>query len=210
MTREGGPGTGSRRRGGTGSDATGFSRPFQVGEITEEGRPFTATASPAECRALASRFGLVAVMELTVDGSVRRKARRTRYHLSGHLRARVVQTCVVTLEPVEAQLDVPLEADYATDLRDEWGEQGDQPPGAEIVLSLADGDAPEPIVGGVLDVGEAAAQELALALDPFPRAPGAGFAGYGTNEPRQSDHDEEKASPFAGLADLRKKAARKP
>jgi uncharacterized metal-binding protein YceD (DUF177 family) len=69
---------------------------------------------------------------------------------------------------------------------------------SEIVL---DGDAEpvEPLDDGMIDIGEAVAQQLSLALDPFPRAPGATLE----QEADLSDHSPRE-SPFAALAKLRK------
>ncbi len=54
-----------------------------------------------------------------------------------------------------------------------------------------------PYEGGVLDLGEAAAEQLALALEPYPRAPGEEI------EPRE---DASGQRPFAGLASLRRQS----
>jgi uncharacterized metal-binding protein YceD (DUF177 family) len=80
------------------------------------------------------------------------------------LEARVVQSCVVTLEPVVADVADSFTLYYAEEV---------VPPGHAVDLPIEDEDWPEPIEDGRIDVGEAVAQQLALALDPYPRAPGA-------------------------------------
>lgn len=186
------------------SNGPEFTRPMHVGEVTEEGRSFEVAAKEAECAALARRFAIAGLRSLSAEGCVRRGAGRTRFQLSGRLRAEVVQICVVTLQPLDVQLDVAFEREYATDARDEWGQA--EAPGAEIVLSLDNDDAPEPLEGGVLDVGEAVAQELSLALDPFPRKPGAVFDEHEDGAPVAASADN--SSPFAALASF-KNAAKK-
>jgi uncharacterized metal-binding protein YceD (DUF177 family) len=115
-------------------------------------------ASPEERAALALRFGLVAIdrfysqveLEQMVGGLVR---------LSATLTADVVQTCVVTLEPVPTTVEESFTLLYgSTDDEDETILNGDD----EII---------EPLESGQIDIGEAVAQQLSLSLDPFPRAP---------------------------------------
>jgi hypothetical protein len=66
----------------------------------------------------------------------------------------------------------------------------------------------EPVVGGVIDVGEAFAEELGLALDPYPRAAGAALDA-GALTPHVSLGSEPDASmPFAALPEMREKHAR--
>jgi uncharacterized metal-binding protein YceD (DUF177 family) len=111
-----------------------------------------------ERTALALRFGLVAIdrldshveLELTVGGLVR---------LSATLTADVVQTCVVTLEPIPATVEDSFTIFYSS---------GDDD--SEAILN-GDDDIIEPLPGGQIDIGEAVAQQLSLVLDPFPRAP---------------------------------------
>lgn len=183
----------------------GFSRPLPVNEVSAEGRSFAFEASAAERDVVAVRLGLAAVHWLKTEGTLQRGEARTRYRLNGRLQAKVVQTCVVTLQPLDVSLDVPVERDYATDVADEWSAIA--PAGSEIVLSLATEDGPDPVVGGVVDVGAAAVEDLALTLDPFPRAPGAAFAAENAGE---SGGGEQPASEegrtqgaFAALARLK-------
>jgi len=109
--------------------------------------------------------------------------------VTGQLQARVVQVCVVTLEPFESAVREEIEVDYA-----EAGaaEADDVSPGEEI--EITDLDAPDSIVDGRIDVGAVTAEFLALALDPYPRKPDARLD---FEEP-----DERAASPFAALKAL--------
>ena len=99
-----------------------------------------------------------------------------------------MQSCVVTLEPVPADIDETFTLFYTDETA---------PAGHSVDLPMEDEAWPEPIVGGAIDIGEAVAQQLAVALDPYPRAPGA------TLDPRY-DADQEagpaRANPFAELA----------
>ena len=62
-------------------------------------------------------------------------------------------------------------------------------------------EPPETIIDGVIDIGELAAQFLALALDPYPRAPGVAL------DQVWSDGDEPTSSPFAAIEKLKRRDA---
>lgn len=146
----------------------------------------TVKASAEECAALARRLDLLAVHSLEASVVVRLLSGGERLQLSGRLRAAVRQSCVVTLAPVESTVDEEFTILYA-------------PPdatAAELVMGPAGDDSwDEPWPGDVLDVGEAVAQQLALAIDPYPRAPGAELPA-----PAADAAAEPVRRPFAGLS----------
>ncbi|MEJ0015445.1 MAG: DUF177 domain-containing protein [Acetobacteraceae bacterium] len=136
-----------------------ISRPVAVDRIGPAGIDVTVKATPAECDALAQRMQLPAVQSLTCRVHLARDAGGTLF-AHGHLVARVVQTCVITLDDFEAT----VEDRFVLRCVPEGEETEDDDP-----------ETPDEIVsvGGMLDVGEVAAEQLALVLDPYPRAPGA-------------------------------------
>jgi hypothetical protein len=95
-----------------------------------------------------------------------------RVHVTGRVRARIGQTCVVTLDPIENEIDEPIDLIFAppeqipelSDLVDEAAESDGEIP-----------DPPEPIINGVIDLGRLATDALFLAVDPYPRRPDAVF-----------------------------------
>jgi len=163
-----------------------FSRPFAADRLGQTAVTETLLASPAECAALAKRlrlaeltqFSAIVTLERTLGGLI---------HVAGRLEADVVQTCVVTL----ADFPSHVEDSFAVDFGNAPAEFGD-----EIEVD-PDYDPPEPIEGGIIDLGELAAQYLALALDPHPRAPGAAL------EPAWGGADVAETSPFAVLKNLK-------
>ncbi len=168
-----------------------FSRPVLVERLGHDERTYDIEANTEERAALAARYGILAVETLTARLRLTRTG-STRVRLSGRFSADVVQSCVVSLEPVAAHLEEDFALTFAT-------EKDDDPD--EVVVIMDDEDPPEPIESGIIDLGEAAAEHLALALDPFPRAATAAFdAG---DEPARDP--PAKASPFAALASLKKK-----
>lgn len=171
-----------------------FSRIIQLSEIPDEGLTLSIEATAEERQGLARRFGAVAVESLTAQVTLHPKHGRTRWQLDGRVMAKVVQTCVVTLDQVPVHTAFRFKQLYASDL----GEKAT----AEVqlqfneVLALDQDDAPEPLSGGAIDVGEAVAEEFGLALDPFPRAPGVMFDGYSVGP----DDERVSANAFAALA----------
>ena len=155
-------------------------------------------AGAAECRALAARFDLQAIGSLRASVRVSRLKGGRMVRVEGRLAADVVQTCVVTLDPVPASVSETFTALFVPE--DQMPESGD-----EIVLdpSSLDEDLPEPMVDGVIDIGELTAQHLSLALDPYPRRPGAEFPGI--DDDLGEDGEPTPASPFRALAELKRR-----
>ena len=163
-----------------------FSRPFPADRLGSTPQTEVLTASAGECSALATRLGIVAVEQLSASVRLERTLGGL-IHVAGRLEADVVQTCVVTLTDFASHVEDSFAVDF-----------GDAPAEADSELVLdPDYDPPEPIEGGVIDIGELVAQYLALALDPHPRSPGASLDSVWV------DSDAEERSPFAVLKSLK-------
>ena len=151
------------------------------GEVVRE-----IEASPGECRALATRLGLVAVNRLSATVRLRRLEGGRMVRVRGQLSADVVQTCVVSLDPVPAQVVEAFGALFAPaamiPVDDPDGASGD------LVMDpfALDEDLPEPMGEAGIDIGELTAQHLSLALEPYPRRPGVTFAGFDRDERRHT------------------------
>ena len=165
-----------------------WSVPVAVDDIPETGLRMEIEA-PAPARAeLAQRAGLRDLPQLSAVFDLTRKGAGV--HVRGQVRAQVGQTCVVTLEPVENAVEEAVDLEFAP------GAEGE--PGAKSARKrvAGDDDAPEPLRGGVVDLGVLAAEFLILGIDPYPRKAGAEFAA-----PKQ---DEAGEHPFAVLESLKK------
>lgn len=165
-----------------------FSRPLAAEKVGRGGMTVDIEASAEERAALARRFGLVAMDSLRAACRLRSVAGGM-IELTCKFAARVTQECVVTLAPVAADVADEFQLRYALD-------PAALPLSADDEIDMAADDPPEALADGAIDLGEAVAQHLALALDPFPRAPGAEFA---------SGSPEETGNPFAILARLKGK-----
>jgi len=179
-----------------------FSRPVIAEQVSTSGITRVIEATPAERAALARRFDLVAIDRLAARLSLKR-VRGEFIRVTGTLDAEVVQTCVVTLEPVPATVADAFSALYAPDHLLPQAED------EEVEVSFASAadeeDVPEAMPGGIIDIGELAAQHLSLALDPYPRRPGAEIP----PELRAPDPDgeqgaEQRPNPFAALSSLKR------
>ena len=162
-----------------------FSRPFDRRGITAE--PVRLTANDAECAALAARFEipavkrLEAVLDVIAEGEI--------VHARGRLTADIVQTCAVSGD------DLPTRIDEKITLR--FVRPRTYQPDEEIELAEDELDEIE-YEGTGFDLGEAVAQSLALAIDPFAVGPDA------ERVRTEVLAAQEPSGPFAGLAVLKK------
>ena len=164
-----------------------LSRPLFVDKISAGGLQEHIVARASECEALAKRFGLIAINRLEAFVNVDHAQSRM-LHVTGNVQADVVQACVVTLEPVPAYVKEKIDILFAPPglLKRE----GEGP-----IPNVGDSDLPETIENGMIDLGELAAQYLALGLDPYPRKDGASLDSF------KDQSGKTTVTPFAGLKD---------
>lgn len=169
-----------------------LSRPISLQQAERGPERLTLAATEAERAALALRFDLIGLDRLEAQVTLGRPDARGFIEMQGHFQADVVQACVVTLEPVPAHVEGDIHEFFA-----EAGDEHDEEGG--LIVSPDPDSAPEPIENGIIDVGEAVAQHLAMALDPYPRLPDGDLAALGVDLT-----PEPAASPFAALAGLKR------
>ena len=165
--------------------------PVAVLQIPENGLHRELDADAAVRQAMADIAGLREVLSAHASLDVTPKG-GGRFHVAGNVRARVGQTCVVTLDPIENDIDEPIDLIFAPP------EQ--IPELADLVDDAVEGaaetpDPPEPIVNGIIDLGRLATDALLLGIDPYPRKPDAVFE-HEVTAPDPEDH------PFAALKAL--------
>lgn len=168
-----------------------FPRPIRIDTIGEGERTESIEANEAERVALARRFGLIAIGRLSGSFTLRREASGIR--VTGRVTAEATQGCSITGEPLPARVDEEAQLRFVDDLG--AGEEMELDDEAIDVL---------PLEGGAIDLGEIAAETLALALDPFPRGPNAEAA-----LKEAGVISEGEAGPFGALAGLKDKLAGK-
>ena len=159
--------------------------------------------SDNERAALATRFGFLGLPIFSARVTVDRRI-GGQIVVEGRLRGRIVQACVLTLDPVTQDVDETFRIVFKPDMTDDR-----DPESGEAVLN-SQADAPEPLSGNMLDIGEIVAEQLSLAADPYPRRPGAKLEDV-LPKPRhggRKGQPEQRRHPFAGLAALRDKPRR--
>jgi uncharacterized metal-binding protein YceD (DUF177 family) len=158
-----------------------FSRPFRAHDVGTHTRQQMIEATADERAALADRFFLLDLERLTAALELRREPIGIR--VTGQIHASGNQPCALSDEPVPFLITEKVALLLVPDI----------PAGTEIELAEPDLDA-EPLLSDVIDMGEIAAQALALALDPYPRAKGVRVPGLLTE-----DEARAASSPFAAL-----------
>jgi uncharacterized metal-binding protein YceD (DUF177 family) len=171
-----------------------FSRPLSVDTIGEAGRRLTVEADANERAALAKRFGLKAVGALSATFTVSRRSGAP--YVDGRVTADVIQSCVVTDEPLPAHVDEAVAIRFL---------HGDEAQGGDDEVELEAHDCDTVFYqGSAIDLGEAAAESMALALDPFPRGPNADAV-----LKEAGVLSEGEAGPFGALAALKEQLSKK-
>ena len=148
-------------------------------------------ATTAELAAVAKLLDLLACRSLSIDFELKPMAARDAgsYRLLAQFKADVVQSCIVTLDPVASTTDERLNIE----LRPEGSAAGSEIDSGDL-LNAADTDT---YANGRIDFGQLAFELLSVSLDPYPRKPGAEFA-------EDINAGKAELSPFAALAKLRK------
>ena len=151
------------------------------------------TATPEQRAALAKECDLLDVSHLTAmvtltpeaDGAV---------SVAGLVTANIEQACVVTLDPVPQRIDEPFAVRFVRPGSPELPLPAR--PHDEVVVDPAAPDPPEVLSGNAIDLGPLIEETFLLAIDPYPRSPGAMLA----QEPADGNQSD---SPFAVLAGLK-------
>lgn len=128
-----------------------------------DARPVRIEADAEERAALAERFGIVAVDRLAADVTLEREGEDVA--VSGRLEADIVQTCGISGEDFPVRIDEPIALRFVPEV-------ARTVPDEEIELEESELDEIE-YTGDALDLGEAIAQSLGLAIDPYATGPNA-------------------------------------
>ena len=168
-----------------------FSRQYRIDTLSAEPREVEIGADAAEREALAKRFALQSIQHLSATAALSR--RDGSVVADGLLRATVTQSCVATGEPVPAELEEAFRTEF----------RPDDAAGRDDEIELSEGELDVVFYeGGSIDLGEAVAETLSLALDPYPRCPAAEDALRDAGV-KSEEEAREESSPFAVLKALK-------
>jgi hypothetical protein len=170
-----------------------WSMPVVAAEVPETGRHVELAPDEAARQAIAKLAAVVALPRLKATFDLTRRGAEG-LRVEGRVLATVVQNCVVTLEPIESNVDEAVDLVF----QPEPGEQLQSEESADDAgfLALDTEEPPETLVGGMVDLGTLATEFLLLGIDPYPRKDNAVFDAPPAGDPA--------GHPFAALAVLKK------
>ncbi|WP_173931337.1 DUF177 domain-containing protein [Chelativorans sp. Marseille-P2723] len=169
------------------------SRMVRVGRLPAKGITVAILADDEQKADLARVHNLASVEHFEAEMLVR-PWKRDGVRVTGYVEASIVQTCVVTLEPLPAQIREEIAALFVP-VNSRLAREDEE--GGEIIVSAEGEDLPEPFEGDSIDVGSLAEEFFVLAIDPYPRKPGA--------VPDLPEQEEEEETPEGSLQEALKK-----
>jgi len=158
--------------------------PVRVEDVPETGLHLDLVADEHVRSGLAALAGVPDVRRLEAAIDLARHGNGLR--ATGRVSATVAQTCVVTLEAIESQVDESIDVIFAPSSTGDFADEN---------TAFEADEPPEVLSDGTVDLGAIAAEFLLLGIDPYPRKPGAEFA--------PPAEEGAATSPFAALAKLR-------
>jgi uncharacterized metal-binding protein YceD (DUF177 family) len=162
-----------------------FSRLLPVGQIGLGEISRSIEATPEECARVAERLGLPSLIAFSASFRITRQAGGDEYLAQGRLHARAIRNCVVSLEDFTEPTDLAFTIRFVT-------EEASEDEALEAPYDYEEGPDEVLYENDTLDLGEAAVQEYALSLNPYPRKPGASMPELG----------QDGAHPFDVLRNL--------
>ncbi len=168
-----------------------LSHVIALSAISQQNEQLTITASEEQCIALAARFDLPKIYNLSAKVHIEEAP----IFLRGQLQAEIDQLCAATGEILHNSINAPLAIKFITAPEDD----------SEVELDDEDCD----VIfhdGNCIDIGEAIAQSLYLEIDPFIRADGADeiLSQVGVISEETMQEKRRSESPFSALSSLKK------
>lgn len=170
-----------------------FSRMVKLSDLGDSPMVAEIAANDEECAALARRFDLPSIQSLEARYEI--QAETDRIVFSGTLKSDLTQSCAISGEDFPVKISEEFSIAFVEMEEDKDEDKEEQ----EVELESGDCDILE-YANDRIDIGEALAQTLYLALDPYPEGPNA-------DKVRNSRKlkTEEEVGPFAALAELKDK-----
>ncbi len=172
-----------------------FPHPVIVADLPAGESRVALVATAAQRDALARRFAVPGIDRLEARLVLTPESGHRDLRVRGQVTGRVRQACVVTLAPMETAID----AAFDVHCRSEPTTPG---PGGDLDLDPT--EDVEPLEDGTIDLGELVAEQFALEIPAYPRAPGASFDGFATGA-GDGGPEDPPPNPFSVLAKLGEK-----
>ena len=165
-----------------------WSVPVAIDDVPETGRRIELAPDPTTRAALAKLARVAGLPRLFAGFDLTRHG-RDGLRVVGSVQATVEQACVVTLEAIQSEVEEAIDLLFIPP-------QGLPAEPGEATVPVDAAEPPEPLQGGVVDLGALATEFLLLGIDPYPRKPNAVFDAPAASDPAES--------PFAALAAMKK------
>ena len=180
-----------------------FPRPIDVSRILSKGRQCKFEASEQERAALAERYAVLSIDSLVAECFIapsENRGKKKHYKLEATFRAKVVQSCGISLDPIEENIS----GEFTIILQQASKKHRGEP--AEIDFTHDEEDI-EFLSSDIIDVGEMIAQHFSLAINPYPRKQGVTGEELGQKIIKEEDSllETEKKNPFDVLKSLKHK-----
>jgi hypothetical protein len=177
-----------------------FSHLVKVGDLGEETLDFAVPLSEDQGQALCAALGLLGIVDWTATAQLCREPGGQGVSLRVKFALDVIQSCVVTLDPVRSRVEHSFINLYVPEAQIDAARDGSD---TEVVLGIGDSELPDALTEAGVDVGEAIAERLALIIDPYPRKEGARFQQDVGQDFVGDGSSVKKHGPFAALGSWR-------
>jgi hypothetical protein len=178
-----------------------FSHPISASRLSFKPSTYRLVANERERAALAKRFDLISLDRFEATVTLKREPGDA-IRFDAAIEADLVQACIVTTDPVPAHITDVFTLIYRTDIDEATADQ--------MALDNPEDEIIEPLIGDSIDIGEAVAQQLSVAMDPYPRSVGAessiASAQAGPIEDDEAGAPMARRNPFDALAVLKKQS----
>ena len=170
---------------------------LRIDTMPAEGRELKLLVAAKERAALAEHLGITSIERLEVHLHALRFQGGMR--VTGRVQAEIVQPSVISLEPVSQSISEPIDRIFLPGGEKDYA----GPAGAEVFVDLEGEELPDHFEGTEADLSDLVVETLALAIDPYPRAPGETVEGLGVEV-----IEDAPESPFAALEKLKNKGGK--
>jgi uncharacterized metal-binding protein YceD (DUF177 family) len=151
-------------------------------------------ATEEQCQKLAERFGLIKLGKFIANLNITRLSSSSLVIVEAVFSANVVQRCVITLDPISADIKGSYVCKYSNNSIEESSEP--------VYFDIMSEDPPEPIVDGQFDAGIILSEQLGLELDPFPRSRGGSLDNL-SDFKSDTNYEGSSDNPFGILKNLK-------
>lgn len=178
---------------------------FDIDDLGKHETKVKIVPSEEELEDLARRLGVKAIKDVSANLMI---ASKNAIHVQGQFQATITQECVVTLEDFDTEISESVEGWFADKKSTVSFAAAKQEKEASIsrgeVKMLEEKEDPEPIIEGVIDLGELVTQHISLAIPSYPKKKGAKHE-FGDDNVQVDEKSPLRKNPFEALKDWKEK-----